>query len=44
MIGGYLARSINGEPASGFIGAVVFATIGAVIVRLVLRALEEGRR
>jgi hypothetical protein len=25
----------------GFVGAVVFATLGAIVVRLVLRALEH---
>jgi uncharacterized membrane protein YeaQ/YmgE (transglycosylase-associated protein family) len=44
VIGGYLARGINGEPVSGFIGAIAFATIGAMIVRIVLRALEDGSR
>jgi hypothetical protein len=32
------------EPREGFIGALVFATIGAAVVRLVLRAPEGGNR
>ena len=44
VIGGYLARGINGEPVTGFIGALVFATICSMLVRMVLRALEQGGR
>lgn len=44
IIGGWLARELNGQPVSGFIGALAFAVIGSVVVRLVLRALESGRR
>jgi uncharacterized membrane protein YeaQ/YmgE (transglycosylase-associated protein family) len=44
VIGGWLARELGFGPIQGFIGAHVFATIGAVVVRLVLRALEEGNR
>ncbi|HYK96352.1 MAG TPA: GlsB/YeaQ/YmgE family stress response membrane protein [Candidatus Dormibacteraeota bacterium] len=43
VIGGWLARQINNEPVTGFIGALVFATIGSIIVRVLLRAIE-GRR
>jgi len=43
VIGGWLARQINNEPVSGFIGALVFAIIGAIVVRLILRAIEGGR-
>jgi hypothetical protein len=32
----------SGGPVEGFIGALVFATIGSMVVRLVLRALEGG--
>ena len=44
VVGGWLARELNGQPVSGFLGALVFAIIGSIVVRLVLRALESGRR
>lgn len=44
VVGGWLAREVNGQPASGFLGALAFAVIGSIVVRLVLRALEERRR
>jgi uncharacterized membrane protein YeaQ/YmgE (transglycosylase-associated protein family) len=44
LIGGYLARGLNNEPVQGFIGALAFAIIGSIIVRLVLRAIEGGNR
>ena len=42
VVGGWLARELNGQPASGFIGALVFATIGSMLVRIVLRSVEGG--
>ena len=44
VVGGWLARELNGQPVSGFLGALVFATLGSIVIRLVLRALENGRR
>ena len=44
VIGGWLARQLGYSPIQGFVGALVFATIGAVLVRLVLRSIEEGGR
>jgi uncharacterized membrane protein YeaQ/YmgE (transglycosylase-associated protein family) len=44
VIGGWLARELGNGPVQGFIGALAFATIGSMIVRLVLRALEAGPR
>ncbi len=44
VVGGWLARELNGQPASGFIGALAFATIGSMVVRLVLRAIEGGNK
>lgn len=44
VVGGWLARGINNEPATGFLGALAFAVLGSIIVRLVLRALEGGNR
>ncbi|MEA2674462.1 MAG: hypothetical protein QOI92_1654 [Chloroflexota bacterium] len=44
VVGGWLARQINNEPVSGFIGALVFAIIGSIVIRLILRAIEGGGR
>ena len=44
VVGGWLATQINDSPASGFLGSLAFAIIGAIIVRLVLRAIEGGNR
>lgn len=44
VVGGWLARQVNDEPVSGFIGALVFAIIGSIVIRLILRAIEGGGR
>jgi uncharacterized membrane protein YeaQ/YmgE (transglycosylase-associated protein family) len=44
LIGGYLARGLNNEPVQGFLGALAFAVIGSILVRIVLRAIEGGNR
>ena len=44
IVGGWLATQINNSPTSGFLGALLFAIIGSIIVRLVLRAIEGGNR
>jgi uncharacterized membrane protein YeaQ/YmgE (transglycosylase-associated protein family) len=44
VIGGWLSRQLGFGPVEGFIGAIVFATLGAVLVRLVLRAIDGDRR
>jgi uncharacterized membrane protein YeaQ/YmgE (transglycosylase-associated protein family) len=44
VIGGWLSRQLGLGQVEGFIGAVVFATVGAILVRLVLRTLEGDRR
>jgi uncharacterized membrane protein YeaQ/YmgE (transglycosylase-associated protein family) len=43
IVGGWLAREMTNSigPVEGFIGALVFATLGSIVVRLVLRALES---
>jgi len=41
IIGGWLARELGMGQVEGFLGALLFATIGAMVVRLVLRALER---
>ena len=43
VIGGWLSEAMGMGRVEGFIGALLFATIGAVVVRLVLRALERNR-
>ena len=43
IIGGWLSRELGFGQVEGFIGALVFATIGSIVVRLVLRAIEGGR-
>jgi uncharacterized membrane protein YeaQ/YmgE (transglycosylase-associated protein family) len=44
LVGGWIATQINSSPVSGFFGALVFAIVGSIIVRIVLRAIEGGRR
>ena len=44
VIGGWLSSALGLGQVQGFIGALVFATIGAIVVRLVLQAIEGGRR
>ena len=41
VIGGWLAGLMGLGRVEGLVGALVFATIGAVLVRLVLRAIER---
>ena len=43
VIGGWLSREIGFGQIEGFIGALVFAIIGSIVVRLVLRSIEGGR-
>jgi uncharacterized membrane protein YeaQ/YmgE (transglycosylase-associated protein family) len=44
IVGGWLVRETGNGQVGGFFGALAFATIGAIIVRMVLRALEGGGR
>ena len=44
VVGGWLARELGYGPVQGFIGALAFAIIGSIVVRLILRALENPRR
>jgi uncharacterized membrane protein YeaQ/YmgE (transglycosylase-associated protein family) len=39
-IGGWLSRQLGAGETQGFFGAAIFAVIGAIIVRIVLRAIE----
>ncbi|HEY7590015.1 MAG TPA: GlsB/YeaQ/YmgE family stress response membrane protein [Candidatus Limnocylindrales bacterium] len=41
IIGGWLARELRYGDVQGFFAALIFASIGAIVVRLVLRALER---
>jgi uncharacterized membrane protein YeaQ/YmgE (transglycosylase-associated protein family) len=44
IVGGWLAREMGYGGIPGFFTALVFAILGSIIVRLVLRAIEgEGR-
>jgi uncharacterized membrane protein YeaQ/YmgE (transglycosylase-associated protein family) len=42
-IGGWLSRELGFGQIESFIGALVFAIIGSIVVRLVLRSIEGGR-
>ncbi len=44
LLGGWISRQLGMGNVEGFFSAIVAATIGAVIVRLVLRALAGGDR
>jgi uncharacterized membrane protein YeaQ/YmgE (transglycosylase-associated protein family) len=41
IIGGWLSRELGFGDVEGFLGAVIFASLGAILVRVVLRALER---
>ena len=45
LLGGWLWTNLLGQDeASGFLGAIVVATIGSILVMLILRAIRgEGR-
>lgn len=43
VVGGWLNRQLGFGDERGFISALVLATLGAIVVRVVLRAIE-GRR
>jgi uncharacterized membrane protein YeaQ/YmgE (transglycosylase-associated protein family) len=40
IIGGWLSTQLGLGSVQGFIAALAFATLGAVLVRIVLRAIE----
>jgi uncharacterized membrane protein YeaQ/YmgE (transglycosylase-associated protein family) len=40
VIGGWLSRQMGLGDVEGFIAAILFATVGAIIVRFTLRAIE----
>jgi uncharacterized membrane protein YeaQ/YmgE (transglycosylase-associated protein family) len=41
IIGGWLSGQLGFGSVQGFIAALIFATLGAVLVRIVLRAIES---
>ena len=43
IIGGWLSDELGFGQIEGFIGALIFAIIGSIVIRLVLRSIE-GRR
>lgn len=44
LLGGWLARELRIGDPSGFLGAVVIAFVGAVLVRFAISSLEDSRR
>lgn len=40
VVGGWLVEQMGFGQAEGFVGAIVVATLGSIIVRIVLRSLE----
>ncbi|MEW6225567.1 MAG: GlsB/YeaQ/YmgE family stress response membrane protein [Chloroflexota bacterium] len=43
FVGGWLSEQMGLGQVQGFIGALVFATLGAIVIRIVLRAIEGQR-
>ena len=43
VIGGFLAQQMGFAPIDGLIAAIVAATLGSIIVRLILNALDGNR-
>jgi uncharacterized membrane protein YeaQ/YmgE (transglycosylase-associated protein family) len=41
ILGGWLSRELGFGDVEGFFGAILFASVGAILVRLILRALER---
>ena len=41
IVGGWLARELLYGQVEGFFAAILFASIGAILVRIILRALER---
>lgn len=41
LVGGWISDQMGFGQVSGFVGALVFGTVGAIAVRIVLRALEH---
>lgn len=43
FVGGWLGEQMGLGQVEGFLGALVFATLGAIVIRIVLRAVEGNR-
>ncbi|HEV8698471.1 MAG TPA: GlsB/YeaQ/YmgE family stress response membrane protein [Candidatus Limnocylindrales bacterium] len=43
VVGGYLAQQMGFSSVNGLIASIVVATLGSIIVRLILNALEGDR-
>jgi uncharacterized membrane protein YeaQ/YmgE (transglycosylase-associated protein family) len=43
VVGGFLAQQMGYTSVSGLIASIVVATLGSIVVRLVLNALEGDR-
>ena len=43
VIGGWLSGALGFGRVEGLLGALAFATVGSILVRLVLRAVEGNR-
>ena len=43
VIGGWLAQAMGFGPTNGLIAAIVVATLGSIVVRLVLNAMDGSR-
>jgi uncharacterized membrane protein YeaQ/YmgE (transglycosylase-associated protein family) len=43
VIGGWLSRELGFGDPGGFFSALLFAVIGSVLVRLILRSIEGSR-
>ena len=43
IVGGWLARQLGSGQIEGFFTALVFAVLGGILVRIVIRAIEGGR-
>ena len=41
IIGGWLSTQLGIGSVQGFVAAIIFATLGATLVRIVLRAIER---
>ncbi len=44
VVGGWVMRSLGNGDTETFIGSVAVAILGSIIVRVVLRAIEDDRR
>lgn len=43
FVGGWVSEQMGFGQVQGFVGALVFATLGGILVRMVLKAMEGSR-